>query len=219
VGYGAFVIALLIPTLDRPERLPAICANVAATTVDVTPYFIIEQRDTATADKAHTTGANVIINKRTPNYAGAINTGLFETTEPWLYVSADDFVYHEGWVDAARPYMNDYGMIGTNDLHNTEVMAGVMATSFFISREYAVTACIDQPGLMLHEGYDHHYVDTEVTGTARHRGVFKYCAESHVEHHHYLWGLAEKDKTYVKGLQNHNADFILFNNRKHLWGA
>jgi glycosyltransferase involved in cell wall biosynthesis len=213
------VIAVIIPTLGRPNRVADIVSNLRETADNATPYFVIENHDTETAAAIKTVGAAMIINKRAPSYAGAVNTALDETTEPLLYVAADDFYFYADWLQPLLDQTETYGMCGSNDLHNDQVKAGTLATSFLIRRDYAVNACIDEPGVMLHEGYTHNFVDAEVTGTARSRGEYVYCPNSIVEHKHYIWGLAEHDETYKKTTRHHDADFALFNSRKNLWGA
>jgi hypothetical protein len=213
------VIAVIIPTLGRPHKVQSIVTNLQETAPEVTPYFVIEPNDAVTAEAVADVHGNTIINRRVASYAGAVNTALHETSEPYLYVSADDFEYHNEWLPPLLNEIDSFGICGSNDLHNKEVLAGTMATSFLIRRDYAVTACIDQPGIMLHEGYTHNFVDTEVIGTARSRNQFKHCSNSHVEHKHYLWGLAPHDDTYAKSVKQHEADWRTFNNRKVLWGG
>jgi hypothetical protein len=212
------VIAVLIPTLGRPHRVAQVAANLAAEP-RATAYFIHEADDTATADAIAAAGACGIVNTRSPSYAGAVNTALLATDEALLYVAADDFHWHDGWLDPLLALISAYGVVGSNDLHNADVKAGTMATSFLVRRDYAVRAVVDEPGVMLHEGYRHNYVDTELVCTAMARGEFAHAAASRVEHRHYLWGLAEKDGTYAKTLTHYDADQALFRSRQALWTA
>lgn len=211
------MIAVIIPTLNRPHKVQEIVDNLNATAPQALPYFVIEEHDTATAEAIKAAGAQKIINTRSPSYAGAVNTALQQTDEPYLFVSADDFFYHTGWLEPLLENSKSYGLCASNDLHNSDVKAGRLATCFLITREYAETACIDEPGLMLHEGYTHNFVDTEISETAISRGQFVYCPDSIVEHKHYLWGLAPKDATYEKTLLHHSQDEALFYQRRKLW--
>ena len=213
-------VAVLIPTLGRPNKISAIVSNIIDTAPEATAYFIVEPDDPETVLAVdETDGANLIVNARCRTYAGAINTGLLQTSEPLLFVSADDFVYHANWLEPLVELSKTYGMVGSNDLHNSEVLRGEMATSFLVRRDYALTGCIDLPGLLLHEGYNHNFVDTEAVGYARSRGEFVHCAESHVEHLHPIWGKGTYDETYLKGSNLIQKDYTLYHNRKHLWGA
>lgn len=213
------LVAVLIPTLGRAHKVAGIVENLRTTAPAAVPYFIVESHDKDTINAVAVVDGNLIVNDRVSTYAGAINCGLLNTYECLLYVSADDFVYRENWLDPLINLSRSYGVVGSNDLHNQDVKDGVMATSFLIRRDYAYTACVDAPGLMLHEGYTHNYVDTEVIGYARSRGEFISCASSEVEHMHPLWGLAPSDDTYAKGLKDHAADGALFQRRRTMWAG
>jgi glycosyltransferase involved in cell wall biosynthesis len=211
------MIAVIIPTLGRPHKVAEIVKNLQETAPSATPYFVIESHDLETAEAIQQANAQKIVNTRSGSYAGAVNTALLETTEPYLFVSADDFYYHEGWLEPLLEQAKSFGLCASNDLHNQDVQNGTLATCFLVTREYAQTACIDEPGVILHEGYTHNFVDAEISETAISRGQFVYCPESRVEHLHYLWGLSVKDETYTKSLLYHAQDQTLFNNRKTLW--
>lgn len=213
------MIAVLIPTLGRPHRIAGIVENLRLTAENAAVYFVHEPGDTATRTAIVAAGAEAVENTRSPSYAGAVNTALLATTEPLLYVAADDFWFHPHWLPPLLNLISAYAVVGSNDLHNTDVTAGTMATSFLIRRDYALRAVVDEPGVMLHEGYTHNFVDAELVATAQARGQFAHAAESHVEHLHYLWGLADKDDTYAKTVQHHEADQALFRSRQPLWTA
>jgi glycosyltransferase involved in cell wall biosynthesis len=217
LGAGLTVIAVIVPTLNRAHKVQGIIDNLKNTAQEAIPYFVVEQHDVDTLRAIGLAGGNYIINKRAPSYAGAVNTALEQTTEPYLFVSADDFFYHPGWLEPLLLQSKTHGLCASNDLHNQDVQAGELATCFLITREYAQVACIDEPGVMLHEGYTHNFVDAEVSETAIMRGQFCYCPESKVEHQHYLWGLAVKDATYDKTLVHHAQDEALFLERRKLW--
>jgi glycosyltransferase involved in cell wall biosynthesis len=211
------MIAVVIPTLGRPHKVAEIVRNLKETAPEATPYFVIESDDTATSEAIEQANAQKIVNSRSKSYAGAVNTALLETSEPYLFVSADDFYYHEGWLEPLLQQAKFFGLCASNDLHNQDVQNGTLATCFLITREYAQNACIDEPGVMLHEGYTHNFVDAEVSETAISREQFVYCPDSRVEHLHYLWGLSAKDETYAKTVLYHSQDEALFNNRRTLW--
>jgi hypothetical protein len=108
-------------------------------------------------------------------------------------------------------------VVGTNDLANPDVLAGSHATHYLVARDYATNGVVDAPGLMLYEGYDHNWTDTEFIETARHRGVFMPCLASVVEHRHWAWGKASMDETYSKGCRNERVDQMHFLERRALW--
>ena len=211
------MIAVLIPTLNRPHRIADLVQNLKDTAPEAIPYFIIEEHDIATAEAIEAAGANKIVNARVASYAGAINTAIHQTTEPYILLASDDLIFHPNWLPPLVELAKDFGLVGTNDLYNPDVLASHHATHYLITREYANQGSIDDPDAFLHEGYIHNYTDTEAIATAAYRKQWTPCLESVLEHRHWVWGLASQDETYNKGTTTSNQDASLFNSRRHLW--
>lgn len=212
-------IAILIPTVGRPHKVAAVTTNALESTEHANVYFICEADDTDSIDAVMScVGANLIINQRSRTYAGAINTGVHGTDEPYVFAGADDLNFHAGWYENAIEAMRyPIRVVGTNDLYNPDVKAGAHATHYLVERSYALRGCVDAPGMMLCEKYHHNYCDTEFIATATARGVFASCLDSIVEHNHWTWGKAEMDATYAKGRDTEQFDRVLFNERRNLW--
>ena len=213
-------VAVIVPTLWRPHRVAPLVANVEATASDAVVYFVAEPTDPETIRvvEEHPT-ARLVVNDRTANYAGAVNAAIEATSEPLLFVGADDLVFHDGWLEPLLELADRFGVVGTNDLGNPEVAAGEHATHFLVRRDYAVTGCVDAPGQLFHEGYSHNWCDREAIGTAKHRSEFAPCLQSVVEHIHPAWGKAPIDETYSKGVRTEPVDADLYRSRQHLWGG
>jgi glycosyltransferase involved in cell wall biosynthesis len=211
------MIAVLIPTLNRPHRIAEVVKNLKETAPEAVPYFIIESHDTATADAIAQTDAVKIVNERVASYAGAINTAIKKTKEPYLLIGGDDVVFHDNWQVPILELAKDYGLVGTNDLHNPDVLNSIHATHYLITREYAEQGSIDNPDNFLYEGYIHNYTDTEAVATAVFRNQWTPCLESKIEHLHWVWGLGNQDATYEKGWTTEHLDRATFENRAHLW--
>jgi hypothetical protein len=211
-------VAVLVPTLGRPDNIVRVRDDLhgSADWRAVSLYFVIEPDDHASLAEAELYG-NVIFNSRSPSYAGAINSAVLATNEPLIFMGADDLHFREGWLPPLLALAETFGLVGTNDLHNPDVLAGSHSTHSLITREYALTACIDAPGVPLHEGYVHNYVDTEVVATAKSRGEFTPCLDSVVEHVHWIWGMAPLDATYAKGRESESRDAGVYQERRALW--
>lgn len=214
-------VAVIVPTLHRPHVVDRVAADVAAASAghDVNVYFVAELHDTDTirAVAEHPT-ARLIVNNRCASYAGAVNTAIAKTDEPYLFIGADDLHFHPGWLEPLAAFAGDYGLVGTNDGANPEVLAGHHATHYLVRRDYAEAGCVDGPEF-LHEGYTHNWVDREAVGTAKHRRQFALALDSMVEHLHWCWGKADMDGTYAKGRDSELADRQLYQSRQHLWGG
>jgi len=168
------VIAVLIPTYGRADRLARVAANIAdATETGHRVVFAVEADDTASIDVASGLDVDVVVNEGRPNYSGAITTAYRETTAEYVFAGADDLNFHPGWDTAALALMDGWvQVVGTNDLLNPYVTAGLHATHYLVDRRYLdeVGGVVDQgPGSFQFDGYDHQYTDTEFIGTAKMR--------------------------------------------------
>lgn len=214
-------VAVLVPTLGRPDNMRRVHDDLYASVdpADVSLYFVVEERDVDSVEAGHDLGVAVLWNQRSASYAGAINSALLWTDEPYLFIGADDLHFHEGWLPPLLAMAGEFGfgLVGTNDLYNRDVLNGTHATHFLVTREYALTGCVDEPGVLLHEGYSHNWVDTEVVATAISRAEFAPCLTSIVEHLHPLAGKAGTDATYEKGRDSEPLDAQHFAERRHLW--
>lgn len=216
---GSCTVAILIPTYKRPHKVKGLTINALDTTPGGSVYFCCEEDDLETITEVENTqNANLIINNRTRSYSGAINTGVLETNEPFIFAGADDLNFRDGWFDLASAMMTDpVKVVGTNDLGNAEVLAGNHATHYLVARDYAYNGVMDSPGIMLFEGYDHNWTDREFILTAQHRGVYAHCHEAIVEHQHWAWNKAGLDDTYNRGIRSEASDRETFSSRQHLW--
>jgi hypothetical protein len=157
--------------------------------------------------------------QRCGDYARKINTGYRHTTQPLIFCGADDLLFHAGWWQAAVAQLGDgIGVVGTNDLGSPRVMAGEHATHSLVTRVYADRhGTIDQPGRILHEGYEHEFVDDELVGTAKHRQAWAFAADAHVEHLHPNWRKAPTDRLYQQQGARMRRGRALFERRQRLW--
>lgn len=190
--------AVLIPSL-RPDRWADLRKQVKA--AEASAYFLGD---------------------RYRSYSEAINIGWRRTSEPYLFLGADDLVFHDGWLDEALKLMTgDIRVVGTNDLHNPYVRKGLHATHYLIDRRYIeqVGGVIDQgPGTILYP-YRHQYTDSEFIETAISRGVFASARYSRVEHQHPDFGNRKPDEIDRRTRAHWVEDYRTFMDRRPLWGG
>lgn len=223
------MIDILIPTVGRADRLASVAANIHdATEVEHRVVFIIEETDEASEAAVLATGDHLAYNDGPPNYAGAIQTGyslgfLTRPLPPYLFCGADDLRFHKGWDHAALATMTalpHLRVVGTNDLCNPYVSAGMHSTHSLVDRRYLdeVGGTVDAgPGSFLPTCYTHQFTDTEFIGTAKMRAVFAPCMDSVVEHLHWSLGLTPEDATTAKTIAHLDDDGRLYDERKDLW--
>jgi hypothetical protein len=215
-------IVVLVPVLRRPWRAAPLVESFAQATEP--PYRIVfictpDDADEIAAVRA-TGAARLIVPWQTGpgDWARKINYGFRSTLEPLMLLGADDISPHPGWAEEIRSAAGlGFGVIGTNDLGNPEVMGGGLSTHPIVTRRYAVEhGTIDGPGVV-HEGYRHNFVDNELAGTALSRGAWAFCSAAKVEHLHPSWGKAPIDDVYTIGRSGFDIDRAYFIRRRELW--
>lgn len=208
-------LAILIPVLGRPHRVEPLLASIAAAT-DIPHRVIFAASDQPTIKELDRLGAWYIQDEG-DSWAIRINRLYKEVNEPYLFLAADDVAYRWGWFQAAMRRMDMIfggGVVFVADLYNS---AGTLA---LVSRNYIETlgSCFDGPGIVVHEGYRHAYVDDELRETARFHGRYGYAEDSVVEHLHAGAGKAPWDATYAIGNASMTQGLELYRSRSHLWG-
>lgn len=218
-------IIIGIPVLGRPQRVIPIVESIAASVrfIQLRPLFICSPGDTDELSAILDLGSDVIVVPWQPgpgDFAKKHNEGLRQSTGEWYFMGADDLVFHAGWAEhaIAAHLKTEACVVGTNDLGNQRTVQGAHSTHSLVNRDYLACGTIDEAGKVLHEGYDHQFVDDEFVQTARARGTYIHAFDSIVEHMHPDWGKGSTDTTYDKAKRGFHEDRALFNSRKHLWG-
>ena len=216
------MIAVLVPTFGRADRLARVAANITENTeTDHRVVFAVEAEDVESIAAAAELDVDVVVNEGRPNYSGAITTAYRETPAEYVFAGADDLNFQPGWDTAALALMDGWvQVVGTNDLLNPYVTAGLHATHYLVDRRYLddVGGVVDQgPGSFLFDGYDHQYTDTEFIGTAKMRARFRPCFDSVVEHLNAWSPKGEIDATARKTMRAIDTDSELYDSRRDLW--
>jgi glycosyl transferase family 2 len=225
-------IAILAPVLGRPQNATPLVESIAeSAAVDWHLVFLASPDDydeieacfraarEIAPDRVHVTVVTWAAGAG--DYARKINHGYRVTAAPYVLCAADDLLFHPGWdtalLEAAERF--DVGVVGTNDLGNQRTVNGTHSTHPLVARCYIdrLGGHVGHPGSVYFEGYDHQWVDTELVATAQTRGCYAHCAGAIVEHRHPMWGKAQSDATYRKGLARGDDDRRLFESRRMLW--
>ena len=218
-------VAVLVPAMNRPQNVARLVESL--TDADAYLYYILDADDTEQIAAVEAAGASWLPANRGSSFAGKINAGYEQTTEPWLFVCGDDVEFTPGWLDAARELSDRYDVIGTNDseagrVRNPKVASGKHSDHFFVRRDYVdnVGASLEGPGQVIAEAYFHFYGDVELIQLARARNVFAPCLDSHVIHHHPGYDgredLRQADPTYMRAVEFSGMDEITFRRRAGL---
>jgi hypothetical protein len=210
-------LVVLIPVLRRPHRVQHVLSSLHANTPEpCRALFIASPGDEEEHAAIRRCGADMIIVDG--NYAAKINEGVRQTTEPLLFLGADDLQFHPRWLEhAKRRIKGGVMVVGTNDLCNRRVMRGEHSTHSLLTRAYTHHGTIDDPTRLLHEGYLHEYVDDEFVGTAQHRRAFASAHDSIVEHLHPQVQKAPVDELYAAQHARMRRSVGLYRQRRRLW--
>lgn len=213
-------LVVIVPMLGRARRVEPLLESIHGT-CEARVVFAVTEGDAAVIDVIDAAGEERMTHppRTHGDYAIKINTGYRHTTEPHLFLAADDLRFHPGWYEAATAKLKGgIGVVGTNDLGNPRVMRGEHSTHCLVTRDYADRhGTIDGPGRVLFEGYVHEFVDDELVGTARKRGAWAFAADSHVEHLHPHWGKGDYDASYEAQTRRMNDSRPLYMRRKRRW--
>lgn len=202
-------LAVLVPVLGRPHRVRPTLAGFAPHSV----YFIPNPEDKDEIAAIKQAGGTILLTS-TGNYAQKINAAIKLTTEPLIFLGADDLEPRPGWFDVAARYIKQGAqVVGINDMISRS--RSDHSTHFVLTREYSELRIITgEPGPLC-EIYDHSCIDDELMATARYRGVYAYAEDAQIKHLHPDMGTAPSDSTYVKGRSHIRDDRRLWKSRKY----
>lgn len=222
------MIDILVPVLDRPLRARAVAESAClAAAVPYVLTFVLtpgdeRERDAVLQVREEVPGVQLLLAPfecGPGDYARKINYAFQHTQEAWVFTGADDLDFHPGWdLDAVQVGESRVcSVVGTNDMGNPTVMRGNHSTHSLVRRAYvdSVGATFDmEPGVVLYDGYDHQYVDTELIAAAKAHGLYQHALTSCVEHMHPFWHKGTTDATYSKALAEGGPDGRLFRQRE-----
>lgn len=212
-------LGIYLPTYKRPEALQKVATNIEEATYNKFKlYFGCEPDDRESIDAARKTGHNVVVNKY-DGEAGYSNTiqSIYEATkEPIFFHANDDFLFLPDW-DKIPVSMFDSDWVQMVGVKQNEQDTNMSAICL-IRRKYIKerSGVIDMPNRVFYP-YHHNYQDTELTNTARARGVWAGCDAPCIIHQHPGIVGGEKDYTYKKNDETAGKDEETYTARKHLW--
>lgn len=213
-------LVILVPMLGRAHRVAPLLESIRAT-CEARVLFCLTPGDGEVLAAVEAAGGHCIMVRKEHrgDFQRKTNEGITATTEPYVFTGADDLQFHPGWYAAARAAMTPTtGVVGTNDLCSSRVMAGDHATHMLVARWYIERhGTIDEPGKFFHEGYPHEWCDDEAVGTAKKRGAWAFAADSIVEHLHPMNGKAPMDSMYAAQRARMRQGAALYNRRRRLW--
>jgi hypothetical protein len=216
--------AVLVPILGRPGHVGPLVKSLRDSGADARIVLICNHDDAATIAACRCARREPMIVPWAAGYADwarKLNYAWPLVEEEWRLHGADDIRFTGGWLDEALQVADRFAacVVGTNDLGNPRVTAGVHATHQLVHRDYWECGTIDEAGKVVTEAYHHNFVDDEFVQTAMSRSTYASARRSIIEHLHPDWGKGEEDSTYMLGRSQFGRDAVLFNQRCVLWAA
>lgn len=211
-------VAILVPILDRPHRIEPLLANIAATTPE--PHSVVfATSDNASIEECNRLGAWQSIDDG-DTWPNRINRLFHATDDEYVFLCADDVLFHDGWLPPLLAAQEDMGggVAVPVDLHNPYGTLALVARSYID----AFSGCIDTPGVVVWPSYEHNWSDTELFQVAASRGRHRYVPESVVEHLHHGIGRSNAlphDGTYAKGHEAFQRDHVRHLARRRQWAV
>jgi hypothetical protein len=223
-------IAIQIPVLNRPHRAAEVVASIfRSTEVEVEVLFICSPGDTAEIAAVQATGEDYMVvpwECGPGDFARKHNLAFQHTTAPFVLLAADDLDFQPGWDHAILKCHSvlQRGVIGTQDDANPLVKRGKHSTHPVVTRSYIDEVggtWHDGPGIILHEGYLHQWVDTELCNAAMERDEWSFTHLAVIRHLHPMYphrgiGRTAMDDTYRKALGGASHDSMLYRERVQL---
>ena len=218
------MISIIVPCLNRPANAQPLVDSIRANTIVEHEIIFVcsfsdkEQQQAVVDAGAHPLGYVVAPDQGPGDYAMKIQRGFDNTDGEYVFNGADDLDFIPGWDTIALAAMKDnISVVATNDMANLQVKRGEFGTHNLIRRSYIEERGGTRegtPGVVMHEGYDHSYVDRELCDVAQQRGVYAFAKRSVVRHRHPLWRTAPWDDTYRKAVGRAREDQALYDTRK-----
>ena len=209
--------AILIPSLNRPQRLRDLVLNLRETT-DAHRMFCVSDADSKLL--LDELGEWYLDDSDADNqrYVTRMNklVSMLPDDIDAVFYGSDDVIYTENWLANALIPLKGFACVVVNDLRNQN------GTQALMRRDYLDHAVFDAPGLAFHPGYLHNYADTEQFATAHKNGEYARAMDAVVEHLHPLFGgagAAPWDATYRAAMMGWDHDTELFNQRMNLLNA
>jgi hypothetical protein len=210
------MIDLLCPTLKRPRALQPLADNIKANTaVAYQLYFGLEPDDEAGIAAARATGYPVVINKYSAGYSNTIQSLYEAASAPFFVHINDDMEFLPSWQAHGLACFDDpkVMVVGISERDNSSLSAVSIIRRSYIE---TMSGVIDMPRRVFYP-YGHNYQDTELTETAKFRGVWAGADSRAIVHNHPGIIGGPRDYTYQKNDALAEADAELFKRRKQLW--
>ena len=181
------MISVILPSLGRPSQLLRAIKNLHGSTKveleivvvlnhgDIESHAVMEQFENDKRIKVVTMPSHCPKGRSQRCY----QAGYEAASGPWFSFGADDYVYHQGWAEAALNCPNK-GFVSFHEPH----WGSDLACQWMVTKEYIDEVMGGYFGLTY---YYKQWSDNEVKIRAVNAGRWVYCAEAIIDHLDYAY--------------------------------
>ena len=202
-------VSIILPSLNRYQKLGKVLDNIAQTTQGINLEYIILLSEEDKLSQAEVKARNLepILTPSLLRPVELWNMGARVSQAEWLYLGSDDVIHPPNWLRKCLSTPNQ-GFIGIGD---GKVVPN-WAPFFIVSKSWCRAY---QGGVFVVPHYKHWGLDPEITERAVRSGTFT-LAPIYLEHMHYIFKRSPKDSTYKRAEEYHQIDVDLFKHRREL---
>lgn len=167
-----------VPVLGRPGNAAPLVESIAATSPEASILWLCSEYDEAQQEASAAAvrkGWDIFtvmpFAAGPGDFAKKHNIGCEAARDldyDLYFAGADDLLFHPGWLEACLACLEANpaaGVIGTNDMANPSVKAGLHSTHSLVTRDYIERegGYVGGRGKVFFEGYDHQYCNPPET--------------------------------------------------------
>ena len=208
-------LAVLVPVLDRPQNVVPLLESFHASGAPGRLVFLASYDDARELDVLE--GHDHLVDTWL-TWPEKIAGGVSRVDAEWYLLAADDISFERGWWEATERFRSGHAqVIGTNDGANPRCsISGIHTTHALVHRDFHAMGETESP---VCPKFHHWYADDELCWTAKARGVWAWCEQARITHHHpYFDQSVPLDDTYRLGEKYRAEDHALWVERAQMLG-
>jgi glycosyltransferase involved in cell wall biosynthesis len=200
--------SLILPSLNRPEKLVATIENLYNTTskLKVEIIVVLDKDDKTSQERMKDFHPYILVPSKGPIFAW--NEGAKISKGEWLYIASDDVIHPPDWLEIALNTKNT-GFVSLPDQGSRR---REFDPFYIATRDWLKTY---QNGVLAVPHYKHWGIDPEIAGRAFLHNQFV-RSPINVEHNHFLFNKSERDSTYDKAALHYKRDLEIFYQRQSM---
>ena len=204
-------VSVIIPSLNRAQKLIKVLDNLAAVTDDskYEAIVLLEQDDSESWAIVPRRKEKFLLIPNNTTPINAWNQGLRAAQYEWVLLGADDIVFPPNWLENCSETFNQ----GFLALQERETPNHNWEPHFLLSKAWMKK---HQNGVLTIPHYAHWGTDVETCERAVRSNTFTRARNVVIAHNHWAKDPSLEDSTYAHAKKFHRRDMSIFEFRKSL---